>query len=366
MHIFRTIEQTDRAKWNSLPSAGHPYHSWEFLRAMERGKSNDTQFWYLVFLDKQGDYEATAVLCAFETKLFGPRIRVAACGIPFPGGQHSFAIRALNDAKQVHEKIMDELERIATETKAHLILVKEPGETELAGTEIYQAGGYILAPSIPVHRLEIKWPTFQAYLQSLKSNYRHNVLTPLKAMGVRAPDILAFEDYDPSDPVPRWVIGGSEVCTPDEFYKMYRNVVCHAKIKTFLDETPEFFEELYSLAGFNVLAIKHRGRNLVVATLLQNGDDLTVLFVGSGDHLDNEFDAYLNLMHGEIQLAIQHGCCFIYLGQTTDETKMRRGSIPEKRYFFIRARNKLFNKLLHRFKAKLFPEPAVPKINVYR
>ncbi len=333
---------------------------------MERGKSDSTQFWYLVFPDKQGDYEATAVLCAFETKLFGPRIRIAACGIPFPGGQYSFAIRALHDAKQVHEKIRDELERIATETKAHLIIVKEPGETELAGTEIYQAGGYILAPSIPVHRLEIKWPTFQAYLQSLKCQYRYDVKKAIKAMGVEAPEILPFEDYDPSDPAPRWVVGGSEVCTPDEFYKMYRNIIDHAKAKIFLDETPEFFEELYMLAGFSVLAIKHRGRNIVAATILQNGDDLTGVFFGRGEHWGNEYNAYLNLTHGLIQLAIQHGCRFIYLGQTTDEAKMRRGSIPEKRYFFIRARNKLFNKLLHRFKAKLFPEPAVPNINVYR
>lgn len=363
--IDSSIEKIEPSTWDRICPCGNVYHSWEFLRAAERGRHETTRLYYLRFEDAARELLATAVLSVFETKLFGPRLRIAACGIPFPGGQYNVAVRDGIDAMPIHIQIARELERIAAAHKTHFLLLKELSDDDLWIGNVYRDRGFLLASSLPLHRVDIRWSTFQQYSQSLKCRHRRDVNSALQSMGTKQPELLSDKDYHASDPLPRFVIGGSDVCTADEFYTLYGNLAQHAKLQTFQLEQRDFFRELYRLKGLRVLAIKHLGVVQIAALLLQRHQNLIGVFVGRNSTPNPALHPYPNLIHGAIQFAIQRGCTSLQLGQTTDEPKLRRGSKPEKLYFMIRARNPLINRVLHRFQTRLFPEYPLPTVQAF-
>jgi hypothetical protein len=82
------------------------------------------------------------------------------------------------------------------------------------------------------------------------------------------------------------------------------------------------------------------------------------LYCGLDNNLKEEFDLYFNLFYKELDFAFKQNVKSICLGQTSDHFKLRLGSKPSPRYFFVRANN-FFSQLgLKLFKSIIFPKPA--------
>ena len=382
LHTFRSIRMTDQMQWDAVRSPGHPYQSWRFLLAVEEAKPENAEFWYLVFTDQTGQYQATAVLSAFKMSLSvladgDPTIRrlekiwptlfqfkMLMCGIPVSAGQHQFAYNFGVEAAKIHEGIAQKMAEIAKEQKIKLLSIKELRRKDLDGTDAYLSNGYLLAQSPSSHLLTIRWHSFAAYLADLKHSHRRQIITDMYKMQVTTPRIMSAKEYDPTDEQPRWVIGGQNYCTPELFCTMYLEVLGHTKTKLETLETP-FFEALFKVPQLELLSIIHKGKVISTVLLIQQGSELVWMFIGKYGEKDSQYQSYFNMMHGIIELAIQRGCKTISLGQTTDEPKMRRGGIPQARYFFIKATNTFFNRILRTYKKTLFPDPVLPQINPF-
>ncbi len=382
LNTFRSIRWVNQAQWDSVTVPNHPYQTWRFLLAVEESKPENAEFWYLVFSDDDGQYQATAVLSAFMMSLsvladndpfirrlekIWPnsfRFRMLMCGIPVSAGQHNFAYIDGIDPSEMHEGIMLKMAEIAKEQRIKLISVKEMGIQQLDGTEGYLANDFTLAQSPASQLMHIQWESFAEYLSALKHSHRRQIISDLQKMQVTTPRIMSANEYDITDEQPRWVIGAQKLCPPEMFTPMYQEVLSHTKTKLESLEVP-FFEALYQVPNLEVLSIIHKGTAISTALLFQHNDTLVWMFIGKFGEKDATYQNYFNTIHGIIQLGIQRGCKFISLGQTTDMPKMRRGSKPELRYFYIKATNRFFNKILQKFQSKLFPDPILPNINPF-
>jgi hypothetical protein len=226
---------------------------------------------------------------------------------------------------------------------------------------------FFRAWSIPYVSMKIRWPDFQSYLAAMRHSYRRQILRGLKKLGQTGPLIQTGAASEANAGEPVLMLAGPEVCSPKQFYDLYREVMHRAKTK--LERlNAAFFENFYKNMGddFDLLAMMNGREILSVALLTVQGKTMTFLLTGIDYSKRDAYDTYCNLLNGIIVRAMQRGCDRLDLGQTSYRLKQRLGGECIPQFFYLRAESRLAHFFLKALRFVIFPEIKTPNRRVFR
>lgn len=192
--------------------------------------------------------------------------------------------------------------------------------------------------------LNVRWKTFDEYMDSLRSNYRYRFR---KALKKAAPLKL------------RYLNSGEEFT--DEMYKLYEQVYDKSRIRV-EKLTPEFFRGEF----FEIFVLEDDEAARGFVQLLANGDELVFEFVGLDYSVQSKYDTYLAMLLEIVRYAIEHGFKTVDFGQTADDTKLKLGSEYIYLYAFLHHKNRLINAICKKLAPKLEYRPVTEKFDVFK
>ena len=192
--------------------------------------------------------------------------------------------------------------------------------------------------------LNVRWKTFDEYMDSLRSNYRYRFR---KALKKAAPLKL------------RYLKSGEEFT--DEMYKLYEQVYNKSRIKV-EKLTPEFFRG----ECFEIFVLEDGEAVRGFVQLLGGGDELVFEFVGLDYSVQAKYDTYLAMLLEIVRYAIEHGFKTVDFGQTADDTKLKLGSEYIYLYAFLHHKNMLINAVCKKLAPKLEYRPITEKFDVFK
>lgn len=383
---FSSIHEIPADLWDGLLNGDHPYHAHRLLRAVEDARVENSRFWYLVFQERERPV-ATAALSAFTVSLdlfLGkgfqkivalarrgfPRflkIDILFCGLPASFGQSNLFLSADTPPRPVLELLANEMAALSRQEGLRFLVVKEIKEHDLPRVEFLERLGFFRGHSIPFLAMDVRWPSFDAYLASLRHSYRRHIRRSLAKMGLERPEVRPFSPECLADPRPQLVLGDPGIVSPDRFFALYRNVMARAETRLeMLNE--EFFERLWvELApDLQILAVVVGGEVQGAALLLKIGATLNFMLVGLPETPETPHDVYFNLLYAILDQAIRQGCRRLNLGQTAHWGKQRIGGEPEEEFLFFQAVNPRLHALLRAFRRILFPRIRLKSPRVFK
>ncbi len=172
------------------------------------------------------------------------------------------------------------------------------------------------------------YPTFNDYLESLRSPYRRRILLALKK---REKLIIRRADF-----------------TKDH-YKLYKSVL-ERSAYPLESMSIEFFKswdsEIYEFVSLE-------NKVLGFVQLKEIEDTLYFVFCGFEKENIKVYDIYLNMLIYIIEVGIKKGVKEIDFGQTSEENKLKLGCKERKKYMYINHSNPIIDKIIKLFLPRL-------------
>ncbi len=277
--------------------------------------------------------------------------RLMVCGTPLSVANPPIRVRATerNAVLPVLSTVMDQLAR---EAHAPWCVFKELSRSDVSVTARGLSSRWLLAPSEPTAMLRMVWPTFDAYLRSLRSDYRHRIRKAQRKLQAGSVDIEvsplagAYHAFD---------------------HALYEAVFDRAHVQ-FEHLTPAFFDELGRAFGDDVQFIRFiQGERCIGWVVMLFADDVAYdLFHGIDYEVGREIDLYVNQLTEVIRLAIARGAFRLMLGQSTEIAKARFGATSIPLWIALRHRRAPVTRLLRSGRKVLFPQRQVPHHRVFK
>ena len=177
--------------------------------------------------------------------------------------------------------------------------------------------------------LDVRWNTFEDYLQSLKHGIRNRIRREMRSCKEGGVIIEEIEDFKNLSTL---------------FSSLFSNLYAKYQKDVEAPFTPSFYESLsdYAKEKTKVFIAKKKGVIVGFSVCIRHNDVLDVFHCGFNYELMEKTDfVYFNLCYYEpIRWAIQEGIKKIYYRMTAEEVKYRRGCKPEKVYSFVKCHNK--------------------------
>ena len=151
--------------------------------------------------------------------------------------------------------------------------------------------------------LTLRWSTFEGYLASLRSHYRHRYRKALRgSAGLRLRFLADPSEFD------------------QQLYALYLQVVGHSRL---VIETLslEFFQGHW----FDIFVLEDDAGPQGFVQLLANGEELIFEFVGLNYATSHTYDTYQRMLLEIVRYGIERGFATIDFGQTADDTKLKLG-----------------------------------------
>lgn len=210
---FRTIAEIDTTVWNEIVPTNRLICRHEYLQAVETSRINDCRYFYpvvyegdriiahtcLYFISTELDSFAQGIL---KKIIGGVRrlwksfliLRSVECGTPVALG-NTISFREGTDKSAVLAKILNETERIAADLDVGVVLFRDFYEQELDFYDKVRHSGYVRIHNLPCARMSIRWDSFDAYVRSLRSEYRNKLLARLRKFRNGPTSIELVKDF---------------------------------------------------------------------------------------------------------------------------------------------------------------------------
>lgn len=169
--------------------------------------------------------------------------------------------------------------------------------------------------------LDIRWKTLDAYMNALRSHYRHRLKKAMKK-GKK----LSFEYLSsPSDFTP-------------ELYSLYENVYSQSRV-----QVEKLSIDFFRGTRARILVAALEGRPVGFVQMIENGGELIFEFVGLNYQHNQELDVYQNLLIKMVEYACVNNFSKLEMGQTAEESKLRLGASYIPLHLLIRHSNPFLN-----------------------
>jgi predicted N-acyltransferase len=203
--------------------------------------------------------------------------------------------------------------------------------TESGVSDVLSARGYIRSPELPVCYLDIKWDSFDGYLDELK---RHHPRTSKNIRGelnsVRRAGVVISQLANPF-PV------------SDQLHHLMDAHYRRLNGKPF-PYGPEFFQKLktYPEGRAVVHTAVLQGRIIAAQVMFCGKGAGFIPMIGIADEFVRRHNLYFNLAFNQpVEDAIRAGMTRLYFGRMVYGTKLRRGCRLAGANLFVRARSSL-------------------------
>jgi predicted N-acyltransferase len=369
--------------WDSILLPIDIFHTHRFIHAVESATVENSQCWPVCFYE-ESKLVATAVLSVFRVDLgtfLGEKSKgwigwarrriphflqpkILFCGLPVSLGQHNLIIARPVSTVWVLKALDEKMQEIANQTQVDFFILKEFDQESALKFGVLKKLGYFIGDSIPYMNMDIRWTSFDAYLNELRHTYRRQLKKALKkvapisvaAPSVTVPPLQALVRFN------HW-----EVCPPSLFYDYYLKVMERAKTKLEVLNL-SFFEHCFEKLreDMTLVTVEKGAEVLSVGLLFHHAPYLTFALVGNKYEKYPEVDPYFNLIHAMIALAIKENIQQLKLGQTAYWVKQRLGGQPSGRILFFKAKNRFTHFILKAMRKILFPNTQIPSFHVFK
>lgn len=192
--------------------------------------------------------------------------------------------------------------------------------------------------------LQIKWDSFEGYLNSLRSNYRYRYLKAMK----KAKDLSITYLNDNHE-------------FNNEMYECYLEVYNKSRIK--VEKLPiAFFKGPF----FKIFVLKKDDIILGFGQMLDNYPELIFEFVGINYQYNNLYDTYQRILLEILKYGIDNHYQTIDFGQTADEAKLKLGSKYTMLYAYLHHSNAIINSFNCMMAKQLSYKPNMMKYHIFK
>ncbi|WP_425104623.1 GNAT family N-acetyltransferase [Ancylobacter sp.] len=254
-------------------------------------------------------------------------------GSPFAERCHfGFAPEAsVPDRQEAAGRMLDLLEQQAALSGIGLTVVKDVHDTDLPVLEpVLRERGYTRLSSLPVAVLHLRYPTFDAYLDSLSGATRKDMRRKLRAAEAVEIEIRT----DVSD-------------IQDELYALYEETrLTSASDYGDFERLPrDYFHQVVSSLSPQAFCVLYRVEGVLAAfNLLMVEDDRVIdKFLGMRYPLARTHNLYFVSWMQNVRYCIANGKTRLQTGQGTFSNKLRLGSSLEPMHNYFCHRNPVLN-----------------------
>lgn len=185
--------------------------------------------------------------------------------------------------------------------------------------------GFTKGYTLPNCVMEIKWSSFEEYLNNLRSHYRYRYKKAQDKASELTIQVLE-EEFD------------------SKLYSLYEQVYNKSEYK--LEKlTADFFRE----TDATIAVFREKEEPIAFVQYVIRDGKLYFLFGGLDYSYNKKYDLYLNMLLYLIKAATENHCTFLSLGQTAEEVKCKLGAGLENKYLYIHHRNRTINWLAKKF-----------------
>ena len=281
--------------------------------------------------------------------------KVLFCGLPVPSGRNHIRFLNSENLEPILELVNKVMEQVAKQQKAKLIVLKEFDSIQTKQLKILSSMGFLLGEMAPIYELTNKSNNFEDYLIILRAQYRRQIR-------------LNIKEFKKFNFAVEYITHAEEIQNrfSDEVYQLYLNVWNNVKEK--LECFPkEFFQKIAYTTPAILTLISEGQKPLAFSLSLLSPDTYYNVYVGLDYSYNGHAHLYFNLFYQELDHAFGYKRDKICLGQTSDYFKLRLGSVPDSRFFYVRPLPILLQLVFKCFQNIIFPKPQTsPSHNVFK
>jgi len=342
--VVNRIEELPREDWEIVfPKALENYY---FFKSLDESSFEQFKFFYILIYDNDVPVGATScfimdfpidiAVSGFLKKPLGfikkllPRIfnlKALMCGLPMGEGR----IGILKNPDMVMAAISQALEEIAKKQKAPLVIFKDFNNSygDILGPLLKK--GYSKIESFPSTDMKIDFASFDDYLKTLNQSSRDNLKRNLKKadkvkIELTVKNALEEEELSQAYGLYLETYNKQEMGFEKLPIEFFRNVARN------MPEEARFF--LWRIEG----------KPVAFAFCLVSGDYFIDYYLGFDYSVAYRYFLYFVRFRDLLKWCIEHGIARYEMGATTYEPKRRLDFNFIRLYFYVRLRNKLFNK----------------------
>jgi hypothetical protein len=382
--IVDSISMVNTNHWNSVVGYGSEFLKIPFLSVLENERPENMHFRYSIIYDNDKPVAiAYFQVIDFSSDSFGStkepdendascivsdylkkhltnhlkwgadkiNMRLLICGNACVSGEHGFTSIPETNKKEAIDALADVIycinkaEKLSGKIAA--VLIKDFYNSSVKYTNEfveYKYHDFLVEPNMV---LNIKWDTFDEYLDAMSKKYRNRAKKIIKK-GIA----MERRNFTADD-----IIANS-----NQILSLYNNVHLKAKFRM-ASLTPSYFAEMKKVLGsqFNFVAYYFDQKFIGFRTtfILENG--IEAHFIGLDYSLNKELDVYQNILYDYVKESLQNKAKHLFLGRTASEIKSTLGAEALELTCYIRHRNPLSNRIIKPFVDYLKPSEWVPR-----
>ena len=370
IRVYRDISDVAAAEWDSVLGPDDLLMSHRFVQACQQARIENAAFWHLL-IRKNNELIGVATLHRMfvnlellangvtrklvdQLKARTPgflRLPVLFCGLPVSCGQPCLKITPGLHFERACAAVVEIMERVAETTSTQLLCFKEFDPDAVEQMDFVLSCGYFRTFSLPSCSMALTWDSFSSYLGGMRSAYRRQVQSSLRARREAGLQVHRLE---------------KNAAYSETIFALYSRTILRAQQRLEM-LNPEFFRLLTTGLGkqAQVILIELAGRPLAMALMLFTGNVATFLFAGMDERRHPQWQLYQNLLVEVVAASIDAGATRLELGQTSYAMKSRLGAEESPRYLYLRYRGLLKHSLLRGFSPVLFPKYKYPQRRVF-
>ena len=369
--VYKSITEVDENAWDAIVENNRLICTHKYLEAIEKSEINDCRYYYPV-LYENGEIIAHTCVYFISTELdtFAQGIpkklintirqcwksffvlRSLECGTPIAAGT-TISFRNGIDRTSVLGKICLEVECLAKNFGVKIVLFRDFYDEELDFYNCLTELGYSRVHNLPSTRMEIKWKSFDEYLNSMRSQYRWKVVNRMKKLdrkNITVRVLSSWKEY------------------PDELERLWTNVYDRAKEYRREKLTAVFFSNVDKYLGDQscIVLIEKDGTPIGFTLLFFDDETLIPLYSGLDYNYNQDYGVYFNLLYKTIGIGIERGMRDIDLGITTLAPKTEMGATVVTMNMYMKHFNPLLNRLVPQAFETMTPQNGTKPVRVFK
>lgn len=381
--VYDSVSMINKEHWTQVERHGSEFLNLDYLTIFENNPPDDIRFHYAIIYDSSKPIAiAYFQVVDFSTESFGSIInqndeigcyisdyikkqikthllrgadhfnmRLLICGNACISGEHGFTIVPDVDKTQAYDALADVIYRISRAEKLRgkiaAVLVKDFYTSSLKHSkelEEFKYHDFLVEPNMIV---DIKWSSFDEYLNAISKKYRSRAKSIIKKGKNLERKNLSFEEIKSHSKA---------------IEKLYLNVHLKAKFRM-ATLKPNYFVEMKKMLGdkFNFVAYFLNGKLVGFRSSFVLKKDLEAHFIGLNYDVNKDYELYQNILYDYLKEAILNKSKELYLGRTASEIKSNIGAKAYELTCYIRHRNPLSNRIIKPFIDYLKPTEWTPR-----
>ncbi|NQS90284.1 GNAT family N-acetyltransferase [Patescibacteria group bacterium] len=358
-------------EWNSIVGKDRMICTYKYLNAIEKSEINDCRYYYPVVYE-EGRIIAHACVYFISTELdaFAQGItkkiidlirrkwkgffvlRSLECGTPVALGSTVSFREGINQA-EVLSLMRREIENLAKKLNIGVVLFRDFYDEELGVFDNLTEAGYNRIHNLSNTKLEIRWKSFDEYLNSMRSNYRMKIIKRMKKCHRENVTIQVLRNFS------RYA---------DELERLWTNVYYHATEYRRERLTAVFFRNIDQYLGerSGIILVKEDNMPIGFGLLLFDDETLTSMFFGINYDYNKDHFIYFNLLYKVVEVAIEEGMNDIDMGITTLVPKKDIGFAVAPLNMYMKHFNPLLNKIVPRAFEMMTPQDNTGPRRVFK